>query len=149
MHVPNTAPLVATMPIADAQSVTMTTKGSFHVEHESEAHDRCGPKGVTRQLDYTVTVTGAPASLDVQGFLIDWQDVRRYFAETYSRVGHFPSCEQIAIHAVRDIAAMLPGRCGGVTATVGFHGGAAELTAVWRAPDGWWQYGVEMMRYGR
>lgn len=147
MHVPNTAPTLATLPVADAQFVTLKTHGSWRVEHEHEAHDRCGPKGVTRQLDYTVTARGAPASLDDQGFLLDWQEVRRYFVETFSSVGHFPSCEQIAIRAVRDIAAMLHGRCAGIEVTVGFHGGAAELTAQWSAPEGWWQYVAEADRY--
>lgn len=146
-HVPNTMPVVAALPVADAQTVTLDTHGSWRVEHESDGHDRCGPKGVTRELDYRVKVSGAPALLDDQGFLIDWQDIRRYFIQKFTRLGHFPSCEQIAVHAVRDIATdMLKGRCSAVEVTIGFHGGAAELTAKWEAPPGWWQYAEEQAR---
>ena len=146
MHVPNTAPLLATMPVADAQSLRMTTRGSFRVRHERDATDRCGPKGATRQLDYTVTVVGIPALLDENGFLLDWQTIRNYFPKTFSSVGHFPSCEQLAVRAVRDIAALMPGRLSSVSVTVGFHGGPAEMTATWDAPDGWWQCVVETER---
>ena len=149
MHVPKTAPLPAQMPTADAQSLRMTVKGSFHVEHESEAHQRCGPKGATRQLDYSVTVVGIPALLDADGFLIDWQAIRHYFPATFTNVGHFPSCEQIAVRAVRDIAALMPGRLSAVSVTTGFHGGPAEMTAEWYAPDGWWQCAVETERWAK
>lgn len=146
-RIPNTFPTPAVVPTADAQSVTLDTHGSWHVEHESDGHDRCGPKDATRVLDYRVKVSGAPALLDDQGFLIDWQDIRRYFVTNYTNLGHFPSCEQIAVHAVRDIATgMLRGRCSAVEVTIGFHGGAADLTARWDAPPGWWQYAEEQQR---
>jgi hypothetical protein len=147
MHTPKTAPVLAVMPIADAQMLRMATKGSFHVDHEADAQDRCGPKGATRQMDYTVTVESMPAMLDDQGFLIDWQAIRRYFPAEFTKVSHFPSCEQIAVKAVRDIANMLPGKLGSVTVTVGFHGGPAEMTAIWNAPAGWFQCVVETERY--
>lgn len=138
---------VATTPTPDPQSLTMTVRGGFHVEHEAEAHDRCGPKGATRVLDYSVRVTGAPAFLDAQGFLIDWQAVRRYFPATFGKVGHFPSCEEIACRAVADIANLLPGRLAAVEVTVGFHGGPADMTARWEAPPGWWQSTAEHMAH--
>jgi hypothetical protein len=147
-HFPKTAPLAATVLAAHAQTLTMTVRGSFHVQHEAEAHDRCGPKGATRQLDWTVSVTSAPAMLDDEGFLLDWQVVRNYFPKTFARVGHFPSCEQIAVRAVHDIAALCPGRVSEVTATVGFHGGPADMEAKWTAPAGWWQALAEAEKYG-
>lgn len=144
---PKTAPVAALLPVADAQNLKLVVRGNFHVHHEHDADDRCGPKGATRQMDYTVTVKSIPALLDEQGFMIDWQDVRNYFNRTYATVGHFPSCEQIACQAVRDIGNLLPGKLSYVSVTVGFHGGPAEMTAEWQAPEGWYQCLLEQEHY--
>jgi hypothetical protein len=118
--------------VIDPQEVELNTTGTFTVESANDETCRCGPIGTTRTISYRVLVISCPADLDSRGFMVDWQDIDRYFADTFRHLDKFPSCELIAIQAVRDIVSLVGAdRCSAVTVIVGTGAIPAGMTARW------------------
>jgi hypothetical protein len=117
------------------QQLELETAGRFtltlHSVFATEEH-RCGLQGSSRELAYKVCITSAPQYLDDNGFIIDWQVIRVYFAQEYRDLAAFPSCERIALRACRDIVVMLGWRALVVEVTIGSGATAAGVKAVWR-----------------
>ena len=65
---------------------------------------QCGYHG-ERLLTYDVTVSGREIDCP-RGWLLDNNDIPRYFEETYSEVREFKSCEAVASRAVDDFIAL-------------------------------------------
>lgn len=126
-----TAPVV----VIEPDEIELNTVGTFTVESANDETCRCGPIGTTRTISYRVLVVSCPADLDPRGFMVDWQDIDRYFTDTFRHLDKFPSCELIAIQAVRDIVSLVgPERCSAVTVIVGTGAIPAGMTARWSRP---------------
>jgi len=96
--------------------------------------NQCGSVG-ERRIRYHVAIVGNPSNLNPKGFVLDNNEVQRYFDEKYSKVeGDLPSCELMAMEACEDLASRsgCPVR---VEVTVGGNP-EAGLTAFWTPENG-------------
>lgn len=113
--------------------LTLTRKGSFTV---GECHDdttQCGMRG-SRNLHYSVAITSTERQLDSQGFIIDNNEIQRYFDEQYRKVARFLSCEEIACAACEGLKKLVGSRrCRSIAVTIAPYGTPAGLTAEWSA----------------
>lgn len=89
-------------------TVSLNREGSFHVNCVGDDSTQCGIRGSTRTLFYKVFIRGREDCLTPEGFIIDNNDVQKYFEETYQHcdVETFPSCETMACRAVRSFHGM-------------------------------------------
>jgi hypothetical protein len=117
-----------------AQALVMETTGEFTVTRWRAASSRCGLAGSPTTFAFRVRMCGGPHSLDDDGFLVDWQDIHTYFRTRFSRVGRFPSCEQIALRACSDLSKRYGGRCHRIRVRVAPPGAPAGMTAHWHRP---------------
>jgi hypothetical protein len=120
----------------EPQVLELETTGTFVIERAGDENGRCGLTGSPRILAFKVVVASHPSFLNEQGFIIDWQEIHDYFADTFREVAVFPSCERIACQACTDIGTRLGHRCLGLEVTIGSGPTAAGMTAVWRRPRG-------------
>lgn len=109
----------------------METTGRFDVVSAGDISARCGLLGSAMSIAFKVVIASSPAHLDDNGFIIDWQEIHEYFADTYREVAVFPSCERIACRACTDIAAMLGEKCNSIEVTIGSGKHAAGMKARW------------------
>lgn len=116
------------------QTIELETTGHFVVEAAVDESSRCGTLGSPRRIAYKVVITSAPEHLDANGFIIDWQEIRNYFVETYRNVTVFPSCERIACQACTDIVERLGACCLALDVTIGSGERPAGMTARWVGP---------------
>jgi hypothetical protein len=86
-------------------SLVIERHGDFAVTFKGSNASQCGALG-TQILRYVVRITGSEDHLTDQGFIIDNNDIHRYFVNTYKDVQDFESCERIATKACRDFKAM-------------------------------------------
>lgn len=84
--------------------------GSFSVNASKDRTLKCGPIDENTMV-YTVVLTTTCDQLDARGFIVDHQDIHAYFKHTFSDVEVFPSCELIAMKALRDLCAMVRKSC--------------------------------------
>lgn len=84
---------------------TLSRHGSFAVE-SPRRDSQCGNIG-TDVLTYRVTVRGVEADLNASGWLLDNNDVPRYFQSRWHSVDVFPSCERLARTACLDLADLI------------------------------------------
>lgn len=116
------------------QELELETSGIFVVEVATDETGRCGLVGSPRRIAYKVLIKSAPDYLNENGFIIDWQHIRQYFADTYRELAVFPSCERIACQACSDIAGMLGMKCHSIEVTIGSGERPAGMTARWVRP---------------
>lgn len=117
------------------QEIELETTGYFVIESAGDETGRCGTLGSPRRLAFKVLITSAPEHLNEHGFIIDWQEIHSYFADTYRELAVFPSCERIACQACGDIATMLGGKCSIIEVTIGSGERPAGMKARWRNLD--------------
>lgn len=122
------------MPNAAFATLKLERNGFIDVVATGDASRKCGPPGANR-LSYRVFVECPDDSLDQDGFLIDHNDLGKYFDEVWSKLIDFPSCERIAAKACRDIHDLMIERgsrpCGIEVTVAAF--GQAGITATWPA----------------
>lgn len=113
------------------QEIEMELTGLFAIERVGDESKRCGLLGSPRTLQYKVLIISSPSHLNEQGFIIDWQEIKAYFAEAYRELDVFPSCEMIACQACTHIVEMLGARCTSIEVTIGSGKRAAGMKARW------------------
>lgn len=109
--------------------------GRFRVNFKGPNTNQCGQKNVTRELRYKVEITGDDTVLDQQGFIIDNNDIDRYFQEKYGVEDgfEFQSCENIAQEACKAFRGRLGHRRGLKKICVTVSGSdVASLSATWK-----------------
>lgn len=112
--------------------LTLQRQGTFSVGECGDDTTQCGMRG-TRRLNYHVSITSTEKQLDEHGFIIDNNEVQRYFDEKFYRLDRFLSCEAIACQATQDLRTLVGRRrCTSVTVTIA-PGEHAGLTAEWSA----------------
>lgn len=85
-----------------ALAITLKRTGVFSV-HAEDYSGQCGRLGQT-VVRYNVIVRGN--KLNPQGWLLDNTDIPSYFETTFRNVQRFPSCEEMAQTACKDLCAM-------------------------------------------
>lgn len=113
--------------------LTLARRGIFRVGECGDDTTQCGLRG-TRRLNYHVSITSTEKQLDRNGFIIDNNEIERYFYEKFARVDRFLSCEEIACQATMDLRKLVGARrCTAVRVTIAPDGIPAGLTAEWSA----------------
>src|SRR5712664_3592271 len=111
----------------------LESHGTFLVGASKDDSCRCGPLYSSRQLWYKARVVTTPDKLNEKGFVIDWQDVNKYFKQMFSQeLDTFPSCERIAVQACVDLVKLLDGRALELCVTIGGTKVPAGMSATWR-----------------
>lgn len=82
--------------------ITIKRKGSFPVGWTHSHDHQCGQKG-TSILHFKVEIQAKHIDLNPNGWIIDNNDIVRYFEEKYKHVKDFLSCEHISMQACRDL----------------------------------------------
>lgn len=87
--------------------LTIERMGYFVVNPLAEQRDVCGLPD-NNVLHYKVSIDATPAQLDSRGFIIDNNDIHKYFLG-YKKTPIFRSCELIALDACNYFARKLKG----------------------------------------
>lgn len=125
-----------TMTTAAAPFATLRLErnGDWIVTASGDRSRKCGPPA-ENHMAYRVFVECPDDALDADGFVIDHNEIQAYFERTFGHVVDFPSCERIAVKAIRDLHELMVSRgsrpCGIEVTVAAF--GAAGITAHWPA----------------
>lgn len=83
--------------------------GEFEVKNPRNVESKCGLEGRFKYT-YDVYITNDGTVLPPNGFIIDNNDIHKYFADTYEseEPKDVPSCELMALIGLESVKALLP-----------------------------------------
>lgn len=87
--------------------ITLHRTGDFFVNDKAEDSTQCGFRRGDRQVFFDVYIESDTEMFDINGFVLDNNEVQHYFEREYAEVKEFKSCETIALKAVTDLRAIM------------------------------------------
>lgn len=101
------------------QFMSLHRTGQFNVNLYAEDSTQCGFHRGDRTCFFDVRIDSTSDCLDANGFILDNNEVQKYFDRVYATAEVFPSCELIALRAIADLRDLMGhDRCYGVEVTI-------------------------------